>query len=276
MADCNKKFKYLSSFSGTGTLAALLLPGSCVAAWDLASVGRLCRPLGAQGELTCQHGGSGSDWALGRLGEDRRWHCSHGHPSCCLHPLVSLPFVPQLPCPHSVPIPWGARFSPITLCTDAQMKAHGPSSPYNRSANRKKMHPCYVCTEDISLWEEGKSCLISHTGWLPALQRDGQGCGLVLGLAGSETHHEPQEQKTRSPCPSLAWQLVCPGLHRCFLLAGPAHSGMARVTPLSAAPPRFLPLLARHMASPDSPCRATRAHPEFSPTLHMEAAFNET
>lgn len=56
MADCNKKFKYLNSFSGAGTLAALLLPGDCVAAWDVGGLGRLCRPLGVQGELTCQHG----------------------------------------------------------------------------------------------------------------------------------------------------------------------------------------------------------------------------
>lgn len=218
--------------------------------------------------------GLGSDWALGRLGEDRRWHCSHGHPSGCLCPLATLPFLPQLPCPHCVPVPVGS-----TLLTHHPVGAQGPSSLYNRPANRKKTHPCCVCTEDIRLWEEGKSCLTSHTGWLPALQRDGQGCGLALGLAGSETHREPQEQKTCSPCSSLAWQPVCPGLHRCFLPAGPSRSGMAPVTHLSAAAPRFVPLLARHTASPDSPCGATGAFPEFSNALHTEApclCFNET
>lgn len=67
MADCKKKFKYLNSFSGTGTLAALLLPGSCVAAWDLGGLRRLCRTLGPQGELTCQHGLWGE--TLERLGQ---------------------------------------------------------------------------------------------------------------------------------------------------------------------------------------------------------------
>lgn len=99
---------------------------------------------------------------------------------------------------------------------------------------------------------------------------------MALGLAASETHREPQEQKTCSPCSSLTWQLVCPGLNRCFLLAGPAHSDMACATHLPAVPPRFLPLLARHMASPDSPCRATRAHPRFSHALHMETGFNDS
>lgn len=151
-------------------------------------------------------------------------------------PLVTFPFLPQLPCPHCAPTPVGSM-----LLTHYSVGAQGPSSLYQRSANRKKTHPGYVCTEDISLWEEGKSCLISQAGWLPALQRDGQGYGLALGLAGSETHREPQEQKTRSPCSSLAWQLVCPGLHRCFLLAGPARSGMACATHLSAVSTTFSP-----------------------------------
>lgn len=183
-------------------------------------------------------------------------------------PLGDYSFPSSAPLPSLCPNPCGEHASHLSPCGVTRAFI-----PVQRVSRQKEMHPS---TEVISLWEEGKSCLISHTGWLPALQRDGQGYGLVLGLAGSETHHEPQEQKTCSPCSSLAWQLVCPGLHRCFLLAGPAHSGIARVTPLSAAPPHFLPLLARHMASPDSPCGATRAHPEFSHTLHMEAGSKST
>lgn len=116
-------------------------------------------------------------------------------------PLGNSSSAPQLPCGHSVPIPVGS-----TLLTHHPVGAQGASSLYKRPAGRKKTHPCCVCT-DIHLWEEGKSCLISHAGWLPALQRDGQGYGLVLGLAGSETHREPQEEKSCSPCSSLAWQL---------------------------------------------------------------------
>lgn len=102
---------------------------------------------------------------------------------------------------HVSPSLWGARFSPVTLRGNEGLVA---SSPYGRSASRKGTHPDSVCTE-----EKGKSCLISHSGWLPALQIDGhcgQGDALVWELAGSETQCEPQE-KTCSPCSSLLGSL---------------------------------------------------------------------
>lgn len=144
----------------------------------------------------------------------------------CLHPLVTLPFFPQLPCPHCVSQSlWGAQFSPVTL------------------QRHKGLHPC---TTDQPA--ERKRILTMFAQRILVCGRKGRvalflmqaGCQLcremvramVLCWAASETHCEPQEQKTRSPCSSLTWQLVCPGLHGCFLLAGPARSGMACVTHL--------------------------------------------
>lgn len=107
----------------------------------------------------------------------------------------------------------------------------------------------------------------------------GQGYGLASGLAGSETQREPREQKTRRPCSSPALWLERPDLHGCSIPEGPARSGIAHVTDLSAGPPLFLPLPARHVLSSDSPCGATRVRSLIqrlaSHTLHAEAGFAE-
>lgn len=49
MADCNEEFKYLNLFSGTGALAALLMLGSCAAAWGSGGLAGLRRDTGDQG-----------------------------------------------------------------------------------------------------------------------------------------------------------------------------------------------------------------------------------
>lgn len=149
--------------------------------------------------------GSGSVWALGRLGEDRRWHCSHGHPCCCLHPLVTLPFLPQLPCPHCVPISVGS-----TSLTYPTVGAQGAPPLYSRGADRKK-HILAVFAQRVSVCGR-KSCLISQAGWLPALQGDGQGYGLALGLAGSKP---TVSHKNRTPAVPVPLWLGSSGAQLC-------------------------------------------------------------
>lgn len=56
MADRNEEFKYLNLFAGTGALDALLMPGSCMAAWGSGELGGLSGATGGQGAPTCQCG----------------------------------------------------------------------------------------------------------------------------------------------------------------------------------------------------------------------------
>jgi len=80
--------------------------------------------------------GTAGGWASGRLGEDRRWHCSGGHRHCCLRTLVALPFLPLV------------SLILMLLAGDEGLRA---SSPYSRSAIGKETRPDGVVTEAISL-----------------------------------------------------------------------------------------------------------------------------
>lgn len=131
MADCNEEFKYLNLFSSTGVLPALLhgpavMPGSCVVAW-----GALYRAMGGQGAPTCQHGLWGETlqrgWALGKLCENKGWHCSQGHPRCCLCTLMALPFLPLLSCvPSMCPHPCREHASRLSCCGGMGGSWHSP------------------------------------------------------------------------------------------------------------------------------------------------------
>lgn len=99
-----------------------------------------CTSMGC-GVRPCK--GTGSNWALGRLGEDRRWYCSRGHPCRCPRTMVALPFLPPLSCPPVCPHPCGERASRLSPRGRMRGSRHRPRMA-GQPAERKRILMVFV------------------------------------------------------------------------------------------------------------------------------------